>query len=46
MFISILPGTKEDIQIMIDRQKKVQKGGYYNKYNKYYNKFKFSPIII
>jgi hypothetical protein len=38
MFISILPGSKEDIQIMIDRQKKVQKGGYYDKYQKYVNK--------
>jgi len=40
MFISILPGSKEDIQIMIDRQKKVQNGGYYNKYQKYVNKLK------
>jgi len=36
MFISILPGTKEVILLnKNDRHKKVQKGGYYNKYNKY-----------
>jgi hypothetical protein len=38
MFISILPGTKEDIEILVNRQKMIQKGGYYDKYNKYYNK--------
>lgn len=41
MFISILPGTKEDIEILVNRQKKVQKGGYYDKYNKYYNKLNY-----
>ena len=42
MFISILPGTKEDIEMIGDRQKKVQKGGFYNKYQKYANKLNFS----
>lgn len=41
MFISILPGTKEDIDIIVNRQKMIQKGGYYDKYNKYYNKLNF-----
>jgi hypothetical protein len=40
MFISILPGTKKDIKMFDDRQKKVQSGGYYNKYQKYLNKLK------
>jgi len=42
MFISILPGTKEDIEMIGDRQKKVQNGGFYNKYQKYANKLNFS----
>jgi hypothetical protein len=41
MFISILPGTKEDIEILVNRQKMIQKGGYYDKYNKYYNKLNY-----
>lgn len=41
MFISILPGTKEDIEMIGDRQKKVQNGGFYDKYNKYYYKLNF-----
>lgn len=38
MFISILPGTKEDIEMIGDRQKMVQNGGFYDKYQKYANK--------
>ena len=34
---TIAAGTKEDIDIIVNRQKKIQKGGYYNKYNKYNN---------
>ena len=49
MFISIVPGTKKDIDTLIERKSgqcvSHQNGGYYNKSNKYRNKLLVLPGV-